>query len=116
MAYLRKMHFCVWHDIFFFSGLAELSVDSQARVASCLHIWVSRRQAEGGSGAGLYRRRRAWVQMDQSPQSRTAVIGREEIRWRFGLLSSNSCKICEGAFRLPTRTAERGLRVFRWAA
>ena len=44
------------------------------------------------------------------------MIGREDIRERFGLLSSNCCKICEGAFRLPARTAERGLRVFRWAA
>ena len=26
----QKLHFCVWHDIFFFSGLAELSVGSQA--------------------------------------------------------------------------------------
>ena len=30
MAFLKKIHFCVWHDIFFFSGLAEPSVDSQA--------------------------------------------------------------------------------------
>ena len=26
----QKLHFCVSHDIFFFSGLAEPSVDSQA--------------------------------------------------------------------------------------
>ena len=30
--------------------------------------------------------------------------------------ASVAYKICEGAFRLPARTAERGLRVFRWAA
>ena len=36
--------------------------------------------------------------------------------YRDFLLSSNCCKICEGAFRLPARTAERGLRVLRWAA
>ena len=30
MAFFQKLHFCVWHDIFFFSGLAEPSVDSQA--------------------------------------------------------------------------------------
>ena len=27
---IQKLHFCVWHDIFFFSGLAELSVNPQA--------------------------------------------------------------------------------------
>ena len=35
---------------------------------------------------------------------------------RFGPLSSSCCKLGEGALRLPARTAERGLRVFRWAA
>ena len=30
MAFLKKLHFCVWHDIFYFSGLDEPSVDSQA--------------------------------------------------------------------------------------
>ena len=37
-------------------------------------------------------------------------------RSRFGPLSSNCCKTSEGALHLPARTAERGLRVFRWAA
>ena len=67
-----------------------------------------------GSAPG-YRRRRPWVQMDQSPRNWAAVIGREDARSRFDLLGSNCCKTSEGALRLPARTAERELRVFRWA-
>ena len=35
---------------------------------------------------------------------------REEVRSRFGPLSSNCCRTSEGALRLPARTAEREIR------
>ena len=51
----------------------------------------------------------------------TAKPDRGDWPWRCPLAVWSSqlkplCMICEGAFRLPARTAERGLRVFRWAA
>ena len=57
----------------------------------------------GWRRGGTYCRWRLWVQMDQSPRSRAAVIGREDVRWRFSQLSSNCCKTSEGTLRLPTR-------------
>ena len=56
-------------------------VNRHIRRFTGLRVWVPRQPAQGGGGgARRYRRRRPWAHMNQSPRSRAAVIGHEDVR------------------------------------